>query len=141
MEYGVIYLKVCPPVNHCSSWLKYVHMDTNIIPSEIRKHIRELAHKINDEHASDIIIDMDPILHPGCLTTKESVDVIASEIYNGFVKVMSEYVDCSCVRCVYSIGKIKNVNVDSVHHLGHDHVMVKVGTFLDSSDEVGLFKI
>ena len=141
MEYGVIYLKVCPPAEHCLAWLKHVHIDTNIIPTKIQHNIRELSNKINDKYASDIIIDMDTKLHPGCLTTKESVDVIASEIYNGFTKAISEYIDCPCVRCVYSIGKIKNINVESVHYLGHDQVMIKVGNFLDSSDEVGLFKI
>jgi len=46
-----------------------------------------------------------------------------------------------CVRCVYSIGELSNINVDSTHHLGPDEVMINLGRYLDSSDEPGLFNV
>ncbi len=42
---------------------------------------------------------------------------------------------------VYSVGELGNIDVDSTHHLGNDELMVKVGRFLDESDEPGVFEL
>jgi hypothetical protein len=84
---------------------------------------------------------MDVAVHPGCTTTPESVEEIATDMYNQFCELADRQGISNSVRCVYSIGEVKDVNVDSTHQLGNDEIMVKVGRFLDESDEPGLYKI
>jgi hypothetical protein len=84
---------------------------------------------------------MDIDVHPGCTTTPEKVDDIATDIYNQFCELAERQGIPNSIRCVYSIGELSNVNVDSTHHLGNDELMVKVGYFLDESDEPGIYKI
>jgi hypothetical protein len=62
-------------------------------------------------------------------------------MYNQFCELADRQGISNSVRCVYSIGEVKDVNVDSTHQLGNDEIMVKVGRFLDESDEPGLYKI
>jgi predicted lipoprotein len=67
-------------------------------------------------------------------------------MYNQFLELAERQGLNNYVRCVYSIGEIEDVNVDSTHHImpvqgKYDDVMVRVGHFLDESDEPGIFKI
>ena len=93
-----------------------------------------------------IVIPMDIDVHPGCTTIPESVEEVATDMYNQFCELAERQGVPNSIRCVYSIGEIKNVNVDSTHHImpvggKYDDVMIRVGHFLDESDEPGLFKI
>ena len=140
MEYGIIYLKVCPPSGHHSEWMKHCFVNSELALDD-RNKIDEISSGINSKYASDIIIPMDSKLHPGCVCTTDSVRKIATEMYNGYVSFFESKLGIECVRCVYSVGEISDVNVKSTHYLGYDDVVIKVGRFLDSSDETGLFKI
>ena len=62
-------------------------------------------------------------------------------MYNQFCELAERQGIPNSVRCVYSVGELININVDSIHHLGNDEVMVKVERFLDESDEPGIYKI
>jgi hypothetical protein len=62
-------------------------------------------------------------------------------MYNQFFELVERQGIPNSVRCVYSIGELISVDVDSTHHLSNDEVMVKVGRFLDESDEPGIYKI
>jgi hypothetical protein len=84
---------------------------------------------------------MDIDVHPGCTTTSESVEEIATDMYNQFCELVERQGIPNSIRCVYSIGELSNIDVDSTHHLGTDEVMVKLGHFLDESDESGIYKI
>jgi hypothetical protein len=84
---------------------------------------------------------MDIDVHPGCTTTPESVEEVASDMYNQFCELSERQGIPNSIRCVYSVGELSNVDVESTHQLGNDEVIVKVGRFLDESDESGLFRI
>jgi hypothetical protein len=69
------------------------------------------------------------------------VKVIAEDMYKQYSELCERQGIPNSVRCVYSVGELRNVNVDSTHHLGNDELMVKVGRFLDESDDPGIFEL
>jgi len=139
MEYGVIYLKLIPKEGNLS-WIKYCHI-YGALPIPIQDGIKKVVDTINNEYKDDIIIPMGLDAQIGCIVTPESVRKISETIF-GMYSVMLHSLDVRPdVRVVYSVGDINNVNVGSIHQVSHDDVMVKVGRYLDSSDESGIFKI
>jgi hypothetical protein len=140
MEYGVIYIKICPPKGHPGEWIKYCHI-FSATPKSFQKNVEDIANDINTKYSDSIVIPMDIDVHPGCTTTPESVEEVATDMYNQFCELVDRQGIPNSIRCVYSIGELSSVNVDSTHHLGNDEVMVKFGRFLDSSDEPGIYKI
>jgi hypothetical protein len=144
-EYDVIYLTVCPKKGTPAEWIKYCHI-FSALPKSFQENIKHITDSINSKYTDDIVIPMDISLHPGCTTTPERVDEIATDMFNQYSEMMNRQDLPNCVRCVYSIGELSNIDTDSTHHLfskdgGYDDVMIKIGTYLDSSDEPGLFKI
>lgn len=140
MEYGVIYIKVCPVKGSQAEWIKHCHILSST-PKSFQQNVTEIASDINTKYSDSIIIPMDIDVHPGCTTTPESVEEVATDMYNQFCELVERQGIPNSVRCVYSVGGLSNIDVDSTHHLGNDEVMVKVGQYLDESDESGLFRI
>jgi len=140
MEYGVIYIKVCPKDGTPGDWIKYCHI-LSATPKSFQQNSEAIANDINTKYSDSIVIPMDIDVHPGCTTTPESVEEIATDMYNQFCELAERQGIPNSVRCVYSIGELSNVSVDSTHHLSNDEVMVKLGHFLDESDEPGIYKI
>lgn len=140
MEYGVIYIKICPPKGHPGEWIKYCHIFSST-PKSFQENVKQIANDINSKYSNDIVIPMDINVHPGCTTVSESVEKVATDMYNQFCELANNQGLDNCIRCVYSIGELSNVDVESTHHLGNDEVMVRVGHFLDDSDEPGIFKV
>jgi hypothetical protein len=145
MEYGVIYIKVCPVKGSQAEWIKYCHIFSST-PASFQQNVKEIANDINTKYSDSIVIPMDVTVHPGCTTTKESVEEVATDMYNQFLELAERQGIPNSVRCVYSIGEVKDVNVDSTHHImpvfgKYDDVMIRVGHFLDESDEPGIYKI
>ena len=138
MEYGVIYIKICPKGS--GEWIKYCHIFSST-PLSFQQNVKEIANDINTKYSDSIIIPMDIDVHPGCTTTLESVEEISNDMYNQFCELADRQGFSNSIRCVYSVGELSNVNVKSTHHLGNDEVMVRVGHFLDESDEPGIYKI
>lgn len=140
MEYGVIYIKICPSKGSPGEWVKYCHTLSST-PKSFQENVREIANNINDKYSNSIVIPMDITVHPGCTTTPESVEEIATDMYDQFLELSERQGIPNSIRCVYSIGELRNIDVDSTHNLGNDEVMVKIGRYLDSSDDPGLFGI
>jgi hypothetical protein len=140
MEYGVIYIKVCPKDGTPGDWIKYCHI-LSATPKSFQQNSEAIANDINTKYSDSIVIPMDIDVHPGCTTTPESVEEIATDMYNQFCELAERQGIPNSVRCVYSIGELSNVSVDSTHNLSNDEVMVKLGHFLDESDEPGIYKI
>ena len=146
MECGVIYIKICPPKGHKSEWIKYCYTFSSV-PTSLQQNITKISNDINIKYVNDIIIPMDIMLHPGCTTKPEKVEEIATDMYNQYVEMMERQGAKNCIRCVYSTGELSNTDVESTHKLyhvsgqGYDDVMIKLGRYLDESDEPGLFNI
>jgi hypothetical protein len=140
MEYGVIYIKVCPVKGSQAEWIKYCHIFSSTPPS-FQQNVKEIANDINTKYSDSIVIPMDIDVHPGCTTIPESVEKVATDMYNQFCELAERQGINDSVRCVYSVGELSNVDVKSTHQLGSDEVMVNLGHFLDESDEPGIYKI
>lgn len=148
MECGVIYIRVCPPKGSPAEWLRYCHI-ISFAPKSFQQNISHIANDINSKYSDGIIIPMDTMIHPGCTTKPEIVDEVANDMYNQYCEMMDRQGIPDSVRCVYSVGELDDEqmnDVKSTHRLyggesGYDKVMLKIGRFLDESDEIGIFKI
>jgi hypothetical protein len=140
MEYGVIYIKICPKKGSPGEWIKYCHILSST-PISFQQNVKSIADDINTKYSDSIVIPMDIDVHPGCTTKTESVEEVATDMYNQFCELVERQGIPNSIRCVYSVGELSNVNVDSTHSLGNDEVMVKLGHFLDESDEPGIYKL
>lgn len=143
-EYGVVYAKSAFPKGHKLEWLNYCAL-TNILPKDIQIEIKELSTYINDKYKDVIIVPMDNRIVPGCISTPESIDDIAKDIYDGMNNIFKKLIDeGNRVRLVYGVGEIHEshiVDCDSAHEVGNYPIMIKVGRTLDSSNESGLYKV
>jgi hypothetical protein len=137
-EIGLIYLKVVPPKSHKSEWVKYCHVK-NIMPKNIQLDITKLVSEINSKY--NPIVEMDNKIHPGCAVLPTDVEKVASEMYLGFVEIFKSKIDAPCVRCVYTIGSDVVIYSNSSLHNCSGYDIIKLGRFLDSSDEAGIFKL
>ena len=140
MEYGVIYIKVCPKKGTPGEWIRYCQI-LSATPKSFQKNAENIANNINTKYSDNIIIPMDIDVHPGCTTTPEVVEEVATDMYNQFCELAERQGVPNSIRCAYSVGEMDNVDYESTHYLPSYPVMVKVGRFLDESDEPGIFKI
>jgi hypothetical protein len=140
MEYGVIYIKVCPKDGTPGDWIKYCHI-LSATPKSFQKNAEDIANDINTKYSDSIVIPMDIDVHPGCTTTPESVEEVATDMYKQFCDLVERQGIPNSIRCVYSVGVLSNIDVKSTHQLGNDEVMVKIGHFLDESSDPGIYKI
>ena len=83
---------------------------------------------------------MDEDVHPGCTTKPEKVREIAEEMYRLYSEMCERQGIPNTVRTVYTIGELDNVDKESTHYLNGE-TMVKLGRFLDESDETGIYEI
>jgi hypothetical protein len=144
MEYGLIYIKVLPPIGHPSEWIRYCYI-FSFLPTSLQNNIKHIANNINTKWSNDIVIPMDVNLHPGCVTSPEIVEEIATDMFNQFSEMMERHGVENCIRCVYTEGELRDVDSDSLHHIPNrapiDPILIKLGRYLDESDETGLYKI
>lgn len=140
MEYGVIYIKICPKEGTPGEWIKYCQI-LSATPKSFQQNAEDIANDINTKYSDSIVIPMDIDVHPGCTTTPESVEEVATDMYNQFCELAERQGVPNSIRCVYSVGEMDNVDYESTHYLPPYPVMVKVGRFLDESDEPGIYKI
>ena len=138
MQYGVIYIKICPKGS--GAWLKHCHILSST-PMSFQRNVVDIMNNINSKYSDDIVIKMDLNIHPGCTTTVESVEEVATDMYSQFCELAERQGIPNSVRCVYSVGELSNIDVKSTHELSNDDIVVKIGHFLDESDEPGIFKI
>jgi hypothetical protein len=138
MEYGIIYIKICP--KRSAAWLKHCNILSST-PMSFQQNVVDITNNINSKYLNDIVIKMDVAIHPGCTTIPEKVEEVATDMYNQYCELAERQGISDSVRCVYTTGELSNVDVKSTHQLGNDEVMVKLGNFLDESDEPGIYKI
>lgn len=144
-EYGVLYLKVWFPAGHKYEWLRHCVL-TKMLPIELQLEISNLSKEINEKYKDDIIIPMDNSIHPGCVTTKESVEEIAKSIYDGFLNIFNKLTgEDNCVILVYGVGDMDQYNIEnkykSTHEVEYYPIMIKVGRYLDGLKEPGIYKV
>ena len=139
MEYGVIYTKICPKDGTPGDWIKYCHFLSET-PKSFQENVATTTEYINTSFKDDIVIPMDVDVHPGCTTKPEKVREIAEEMHRLYSEMCERQGIPNTVRTVYTIGELDNVDKESTHYL-HGETMVKLGRFLDESDETGIYEI
>jgi hypothetical protein len=139
MECGIIYIKIVTEDENLS-WLKYCNI-FGAISGELQRDIRKTIDYINLNYSTGIIVPLSYTVQNGCVVKTRYVEIIANEIYNSYIKLLSKYTDKPYVRLVYSIGEVDDVSVGTIHELRSYPVVVNVGRFLDLSNEMGIYKI
>lgn len=134
-EYGILYAKVVFPKEHRLSWLNHCFL-TNMLPNELQKEIKKLSSDINSKYKDVIIVPMDNSIIPGCVTTPESIEDVANDIYRGMLDIFKRLSNAeNCIRLVYGIGEVDEDHmenhVESAHEIGYFPIMLKIGHFLD----------
>jgi hypothetical protein len=141
MEYGVFYLKTVFPKGHRLEWLNYLHISKSM-PKDLSDELNLLVSEINSKNG--IIIPMDKGVDPGCVTSPEIIEEVSNEVYNRFCEIFERLTSDNvkdCIRLVWGIGEMENINYKSTHYLPPYPIMIKVGRFLDSSKKPGIYKI
>jgi hypothetical protein len=141
MEYGVFYLKTVFPKGHRLEWLNYLHISKSM-PKDLSDELNLLVSEINSKNG--IIIPMDKGVDPGCVTTIEIIEEVSNEVYNRFCEIFERLTRDNvkdCIRLVWGIGEMENINYKSTHYLPAYPIVIKVGRFLDSSKKPGIFKV
>jgi len=141
MEYGVFYLKTVFPKGHRLEWLNYLHI-SKYMPKDLSDELNLLVSEINSKNG--IIIPMDKGVDPGCVTTPEIIEEVANEVYNRYCEIFERLTSDNvkdCIRLVWGIGEMEDVNYKSTHYLPSYPIMIKVGRFLDSSKKSGIYKV
>jgi hypothetical protein len=139
-DYGVFYLKTVFPKGHRLEWMNYLHI-SNLLPEDLSVELKQLVYDINSKEG--IVIPMDKGVDPGCVTIPEIIEDTANEVYNRFCEIFERLTsgnEKNCIRLVWGIGQIENVDYESTHDLPAYPIMKKVGRLLDSSKESGIFK-
>jgi hypothetical protein len=138
-EYGIFYLKTVFPKRHKLEWLNYLSLSRSL-PKDLSEEIDNIANDINSREG--IVIPLDRAIQPGCVTLPEIVEEVANEVYNRFCEIFEKLTgDKDCIRLVWGIGEIENVDEETTHHLHHYPILIKVGRFLDSSKKPGIYKV
>ena len=141
MEYGIFYLKTVFPKGHRLEWLNYLHI-SKYMPKDLSDELNLLVSEINSKDG--IIIRMDKGVDPGCVTTSEIIEEVSNEVYNRFCDIFEKLTSDNvkdCIRLVWGIGEMENINYKSTHYLPAYPIVIKVGRFLDSSKKPGIFKV
>ena len=139
MEYGVIYTKICPKDGVPGAWIKYCHFLSET-PKSFQDNVAAIAADINSKFADDIVIPMDEDVHPGCTTKPEAVRQVAEEMHRRYSDLCEMQGIPNSVRTAFTTGEIENVNKPSTHELV-SQTMVKLGRFLDESEEPGIYEV
>jgi len=141
MEYGIFYLKTVFPKGYRLEWLNYLHISKSM-PKDLSDELNLLVSEINSKNG--IIIRMDKGVDPGCVTTSEIIEEVSNEVYNRFCDIFEKLTSDNvkdCIRLVWGIGEMENINYKSTHYLPAYPIVIKVGRFLDSSKKPGIFKV
>jgi len=142
-EYGIIYCQVCLPETHGMSWLRWCN-SPNILPDFFKKELFSTIESLNQKWKDELIIELDKSPLTTCLTKTGKTEEIAYDIYlhlNDLIKKYSEIEDN--IRIVWTESSLpeSREEMPSAHMLGNFPGPIRVGTFLQSDNEVGVFKV
>jgi len=139
MKCGIIYARLFPKEENLG-WVRFCHI-YDAFPDPLMNVIKEVVTYINNKYKDDIIIPMGLDAQIGCVVKPEKADSIATSIFNIYSGLLSSISVQPCVRLVYTIGELDMIDVDSIHKLYPELNVVRVGRYLDSSDETDIYKI
>lgn len=136
---GSIYIKLIPSDKNLR-FIKYCHIIKSL-PLLFQNEVEYISSYINNKYSEQLIVPMGIDVHPGCIVKHEYVSIISKDIYDKYVDMMKKFTPYDCVRCVYTIGDVHNPYNSNNIHTSYGESLIKLGRYLDSSDELGIFKI
>ena len=138
MECGIIYIKIIPK-SPKAEWMQYCHI-FDALPDFLQLDFQSTTSRINEEYSDKLIVSLKDEVHPGCIVLPEHTQEIANRLYNIFDELMFDVLNEHCVRCVYAIGEVDSPNDKISINQSHGNGLVRLGRFLDCSNEIGIFK-
>lgn len=139
MECGIIYIKIIPK-SPKAEWMQYCHI-FDAIPQVLQLDFQSIISRINDEYSNKILVPIHEDVHPGCIVFPISTKEIANKLYEKYDDLMFDLLGEHCVRCAYAIGEVDNVNESISIHQASGNGLVRLGRFLDFSNETGIFEV
>ncbi len=147
-EYGVLYIRTCFPKGHKHEWLNYCEISGPIDTAypKMMSELMSLISTINKKYKDVIYLPIDPNIHPGCCSEPESIENIATELYNGFDSIFNKAFGGNYIKLAWSIIELDNISdVDSLHHVGYGRTsnldIIKFGRTSNKIKEPGIYKL
>jgi hypothetical protein len=142
-NYGIVYAQSCLPEDHFMSWMKWCNMPA-ILPAEFKAELEAVVKKLNEKWADDIYLPINASPMPTCLCKPEVAEEIAKDIHKEFNLFLSPYSEEKHnMRVVWTTGEM-NDEVEystSAHGLGSHKPAVRIGLFLQSKSDCGVFRV
>ena len=139
MECGIIYMRLIPK-SPKAEWLQYCHI-FDAVPQVLQLDFQSIMERINSDYSDEMVVSIHENVHPGCIVLPEHVEEISQKLYEKYDELMFDLLGEHCVRCVYSIGDVDDPNDKVSIHQTSGNGLVRLGRYLDYSDEIGLFKV
>lgn len=136
---GSIYIKLLPKKKNLR-YLKYCHL-IKTLPIDFQSGVDDIVNYINNKYSDYMIVPMVATVHPGCIVQYEYTKEIAKDLYDVYNKFMMKYTKEECVRCVCTIGEVDRPYQSNDIGTAWGESLIRLGHYLDLSDEIGLFTI
>ena len=149
-EYGVLYAKPSFPKGHKLEWLNYAFGQ---MPKDLSDKIKELVESLNNKYSDKIIIPLDYSIKPGLVCEPDVIEEISNSVYNGYNQIFEDLVgENNCYVVVWSIGEMEQPeelirqgtrvqDVPTLHNIDPYNLVTKVGRYLDSQKQPGIYKV
>ena len=139
MKCGLIYLKIVPSEADLS-WIRYCNI-FDALPDPIQEDIKIIVDSVNFHYKNEMFVPLTNDVQNGCIVKSGSASKISTIIFNRYNYMMSKYDNTPSIRLVYSEGSIIHLDVESVHRLYPEKMVVDVGQYLNESCTPGFYVI
>ncbi len=149
-EYGILYARPSFTKGHKLEWLNYAFGQ---MPKDLSDKIKELIESLNNKYSDKIIIPLDYNTKPGLVCEPDIIEEIANSVYNGYNQIFEDLVgENNCYVVVWSIGEMEQPeelirqgtrvqDVPTLHNIDPYNLVTKVGMYLDSQKQPGIYKV
>lgn len=154
-KYGVFYLTPCFPKDHDQEWLTHCKISIfDISNDESLLEIKNLISNLNEKYKDVIYLPIDESIHPGCCSTPDSIEDIATELYNGLELIFNKMFGSSYIKLAWSVIELDDIeSVSSLHRVATRKKLpsgvsaasnldiIKFGRAFDKIKEPGIYHI
>lgn len=154
-KYGVFYLTPCFPKGHKQEWLTHCKISIfDISNDKSLLEIKNLIKGLNEKYKNVIYLPIDESIHPGCCSTPDSIEYIATELYNGLKSIFNKMFGSSYIKLAWSVIELDDIeSIDSLHHvatrtklpsgnsIASNVDIIKFGREFDKIKEAGIYHI
>lgn len=149
-KYGILHARPRLQKGHKLEWLNYAFGQ---MTKDLSDRIKELIGTLNSKYSDKIIIPLDYNTMPGLVCEPEVIEEIANLVYNGYNKIFQDLVgESNCYVVVWSIGDMEQpeelirqatrvAETPTLHNIYPYDLVTKVGGYIDSQKEPGIYRV